>query len=244
MSYVNYNQSLYRTGFRPYGTTNPRAAAAMLSGYPSDLGQMDLGQTHVFGPWRLHGLGQSHPFTERGGWTLHGLGQSMIPDGTIVTYVGTWNSAYNTGGGISQPGYAQAISDGVVAALNQDGQLKVLSSPHDLSSGIVGAAKAIVGYGEPFTETLILQVTNGMGFGSVNDIISIVRHYVYTVSGQFPTSDAITGVHHPGDPSTPASLAPTPAGPVDLTTWFETNAWWIGLALAGVILGPSLLRRF
>jgi hypothetical protein len=62
---VNYNQSLYRTGFRPYGHTDAFAA--------SQLG--DLGQSHPFGPWMLHGdgLGQNHPFTERGGWALHGL---------------------------------------------------------------------------------------------------------------------------------------------------------------------------
>jgi hypothetical protein len=63
LSYVNYNQSLYRTGFRPYGQTNPQAAA-QLSGYP---------------------------FTRSGGWALSGLGQ-IVPDQAIITYRGQWTT--------------------------------------------------------------------------------------------------------------------------------------------------------
>ncbi len=66
MSYVNYNHELYRTGFRPYGHTNPWSA--------TQLNGISLGQVRPFGPWTLHGeLGQGHPFTESGGWRLHGV---------------------------------------------------------------------------------------------------------------------------------------------------------------------------
>lgn len=64
ISYVNYNQSLYRTGFRPYGKSDPHAAN-QLEGYP---------------------------FTETGGQMLHGLG-ILVPDQAIVTYNGTWRLA-------------------------------------------------------------------------------------------------------------------------------------------------------
>lgn len=66
MPYVDYNLSLYRTGFRPYGMTNPWSAT-QLNGYglgtgirpftPSGghrLGQIQRGMS----PMVLHGLGQ------------------------------------------------------------------------------------------------------------------------------------------------------------------------------------------
>jgi len=59
MAYMNYNNSLYRTGFRPYGQTNAWAAS-QLNGY-------DMGEAVLSGY-----LGQSVPFTRQGGWGLHG----------------------------------------------------------------------------------------------------------------------------------------------------------------------------
>lgn len=70
MGYTNYNREMYRTGFRPYGQTNPWSAT-QLNGM--SIEEATLGQVHPFGPWELHGiLGQVHPFTETGGWPLHG----------------------------------------------------------------------------------------------------------------------------------------------------------------------------
>jgi hypothetical protein len=57
---------------------------------------------------------------------------------------------------------------------------------------------------------LVLQVTNGQGFLSVNDPISIIEHYVYTVSGLMPQSSTITSVRPPSAApgSTPGSTTP------------------------------------
>jgi hypothetical protein len=236
MGRVAYDHSLYRTGYRPYGHTNPQAAAAGLAGISMEHG--------VFGPWRLSGMGQSPPFTRRGGYHLHGFGDAGIPDGSLVTYHGTWTSVFNTGGGISQPGYAQAIADGVVAALNADGQLKVLSYPRDLSSGPSGTWAALLGSNAPFDITLQLQVMNGMGFGSVNDLIAIIRHYVYTVSGQFPVHDAIVSVRAPSAPGSPdyqSTGLPGLSSGTDWSTWLQDNAAWLALGIGAALLLPKIL---
>jgi hypothetical protein len=234
MGRVQYNHSLYRTGYRPYGMTNPQQAASGLSGASMHHG--------VFGPWRLAGMGQNQPFTRAGGFALHGLGEAGIADGSLITYHGTWTSVFNTGQGISQPGYAQAIVDGVVAALNADGQLAVLSYPRNLSSSFSGAISAIIGSNAPFDVSLGLQVKNGLGFGSVDDIISIIRHYVYTVSGQFPVNDQIVAVNAPGSgtPNWQATGTPPPS-PTDLTNWLEQNIGWIALAVGAALIVPKLL---
>lgn len=67
MPYVDYNLSLYRTGFRPYGMTNTFSATQLNGlGYfqPFRTGggyrlQSSLGQAHAMSPYVLHGLGQA-----------------------------------------------------------------------------------------------------------------------------------------------------------------------------------------
>jgi hypothetical protein len=243
MGRVAYDRTLIRTGYRPYGMTNPFAAAQGLAGVSMHHG--------VFGPWRLAGMGQNTPFTQRGGYALHGLGDAGIPNGSLVTYQGVWTSVFGTGvpGQLGDP---QSIIDGVVHALNADGQLTVMQAPQ----GITGFFGTIFGGEGSFDVTLKLQVSNGQGFGSLNDIISIIRHYVYTVSGGiFPQNDRITQVQAPSVPT--ASTAPDyqaagllsipglpstlPAAPTDFTTWLENNAVWLALAAGALFVLPKIL---
>lgn len=244
MSYVRYNESLYRTGFRPYGMTNPHGA--------TQLGAIPLVDHSYggFGPWQLHG----YPFSESGGWALHGLGASGVPNGSLVTYRGVWTSMFNTGAGYKQKGDPQSLVDAVAAALGADGQLTVMQKP----SGLTGLAET-VGFTGPFNVTLVLQVTNGMGFGSVNDVISIIRHYVYQVSGVFPQSDTITQVVAPQEPTTSTdpnyqaagmqntpglpSATQSPSAPMDWGSWISDNFGTIALAVGALAILPPLLKR-
>lgn len=78
MPYVDYNLSLYRTGFRPYGMTNPFSATQLnglgtgIQPFTAGGGQRPttrfllhglngygLGQAHAMSPYRLHGMGQA-----------------------------------------------------------------------------------------------------------------------------------------------------------------------------------------
>jgi hypothetical protein len=269
MSYVDYDLSLYRQGYRPYGETDPFAATMLNGVKPPSRG-------NVFGPWRLHGIGQNPPFTPEGGYKLHGLagaiagflGANGIPNGSIVTYRGTWTSVFNTGHGYQQAGDPQSIVNGVIAALAADGQLSVLQAPNNLSNSFSAVVGGVIGASNPFPVTLVLEVTNGQGFGSVNDIISIVRHYVYTISGLMPQADSIVSVQAPSDPNaaaTPADLnyqaagllnpggfqVPTdpsqttaaPGTPVDFTTWIANNAGTVAAVGIGLLVGVPLLKR-
>lgn len=220
--YVNYNQPLYRTGFRPYGHTNPWAAS-QLSGY-SIPEAVALGQVRPFGPWTLHGMGQSHPFVETGGWGLHGLGQ-LVPDKAIVTYKGHWLTTALQN--------ATDVINKVSANLRGD-SLNVVnfSSDADLLTKGIGA-------GRDFNVTLQIQVANGMGYGQPADIGSIIDHEHYAVTGSMPLSSSttLTAVPQADGTITLPSAAP------DFSTWLEQNASWILLGALGLVIIPPLIKR-
>jgi hypothetical protein len=52
-------------------------------------------------------------------------------------------------------------------------------------------SKIGLGITAPFSVTLELQIDNGLGFNSENDVVQIVRHWVYDVTGAFPETDSI-----------------------------------------------------
>jgi hypothetical protein len=222
MGYVTYNHSLQQTGFRPYGKTNTFAA------------------TQLSGVADTAGLGQNYPFTPGGGWQLHGLGDlgdelgedlgdlgETVPNASVVTYQGQW---IVTNVATQKPADILAA---VTAALVQDGLL-VLRSSTDAgfwSTEVLGHA---------FNVTLQLQVNNGMGYGQPSDIVSIIRHEVYAVSGAMPQSDQITVNSVPGGGASPiADLTALQ----DWSTWLQENAAWIGLTVAGLVIVPTLVRR-
>jgi len=219
MGRVQYDHSLYRTGYRPYGMTNPQAAAAGLSGTP-------------FGPARLHG----YPFTRRGGATLQGLG-AMVPDQSIVTYTGRWTPTYFMA--------ANDIINAVSAALAKDG-INVRNISTDAGWGDTSIVGMTI-QPTPFNVTLQLQVANGQGYGDPNDIASIVNHEVYVASGSMPVASSIPSVQAPGgsptgtgQPFGPGAGTP-PIGNTDLTTWLESNALWIALGIGAAVLLPKIL---
>jgi hypothetical protein len=226
MPSVAYDQSLYRTGFRP-AYTDPFAASQM---------------SGIFSPQHLHGMGNF--FSREGGSALHGLG-AIVPNASILTYQGKWPQSYN--------GTAPAILQEVINALNADGQLQVRNSSIDASfmqSYLPGITTA------PYPVSLTLQVNNGMGFGDANDVISIVRHYVYQFAGQFPIADSIptmqvpassssSGTGQPGIlPTGQPSIPGTPADePTDWGSWLQGNALLIGGLVVAAMVLPKVLGR-
>jgi hypothetical protein len=119
MSYVRYNENLYRTGFRPYGQTDP-FAASQLSGIRTP-----------FDPAKLHGA----PFTRGGGWALHGLGASYdASDQTVMLRAGQqYTIELATSGAILAPG-ASDIAAALQAIPQFGGSAQVSSAL--LGSGI------------------------------------------------------------------------------------------------------------
>lgn len=178
-----------------------------------------------FEPEILHepGLGQHPPFTPGGGYGLHGLGD-IVPNGAIIEYDGTWATNINVS--------PSQILAKAAAALNADG-LHVLSSSE--SGGIMGEL-----FTGSFDVTMHIQVSNGMGFQQPQDVASIVDHEAYAASGAMPSGSSASVISLPG--STPG-VSPSGAAP-DLTTWFEQNAAWIGLAVLGVFVIPKVLEKF
>lgn len=234
MGRVAYDRSLYRTGYRPYGKTDPFTAAQGLSGVSMPHGP--------FGPWRLSGdLGQSPPFTTKGGFALHGLGRAvlgflgnMVPDGSVVIYTGTW-VPHGTQG-------ATEVIQKASGILAQEG----------LSVRSVSSSAYRFLLNNTFNVRLQIQVQNGMGYGSPDDIGSIVDNAAYQVTGSMPlTKGSISSVQVPG------SVASTPTGepevpntgsgsgqappPPDFTTWLEQNALWLGLGIGALFVLPKIL---
>jgi hypothetical protein len=200
-----------------------------------------------FAPEHLHG----YPFTPRGGSHLHGLG-SIVPDQSIVIYQGRWQTTYHTWSPMD-------VVRAVESALPGDG----LTVRNEAVSAGTAAKMGLANI--PFSVTLTIQVSNGMGYGDPNDILSIINHEVYAATGYMPLAGSITSVQVPGgsiaptgqpeissapDPNCAAgmpygvdgSACPGPPGsPQDLTTWLEGNVWWLALLAAGVFVLPRVL---
>jgi hypothetical protein len=151
----------------------------------------------------------------------------MIPNGSVVTYVGTWaHSAF-------------VSANSVVAEVNQALTAMGLS----VRSWQVDAG-VITTLGGPFGVTLQLQVENGLGFDKPDDVISIVRHAVYQVTGDFPSADSLPFVQVPGSGPPQPTGQPKPGGtaPVgcvagtayDTAGSFSLSCWWENLTQKGL----------
>lgn len=116
-----------------------------------------------------------------------------IENQAIVQYEGKWSAVPKIG--------AVELMRLVSAALSKDG-LAVKDSSNDADFFQSTALPFIGAALTPFKVTLKLQVVNGLGFGSEDDITSLVRHEVFTVTNSFPVADAITTVQNPNQIAT------------------------------------------
>jgi len=154
----------------------------------------------------------------------------LIPDGAIATYVGTWphgdfTSADNT---VSQ----------VLSKLQTSGIASVSNPKID--------ANLTTTIGGPFSVTLQLEVENGLGFSSNDNLISIVRHWVYVVTGDYPSSDSIPYIQMPhssgggtittGQPgvTTPKVTGCISGGAYDTSGAWSVGCWWSNLTSKGL----------
>jgi hypothetical protein len=153
----------------------------------------------------------------------------MIPDQTTLTYTGTWKSTFFKD--------ANQVVNEVSTALAND-QLPVRFSTTD--AGFFNSALE-----SPFKVTLTIQVDNGLGFGSVNDIIALIRHEVYQVTGSFPTSDTLPYSQQPGQGTVATGQPAPPAGAGapqgclsgtsnDATGSFSLSCWFSNLTQKGL----------
>jgi hypothetical protein len=222
MTFVRYNESLYRTGHRMFGLTDPFTASHGLSGINHSYGG--------FGPWMLHG---NQPFTERGGEHLSGLG-AMVPDQSIVTYTGTW------------------VPHGMAGATEVIGQVSSALASQGLAVRSVSSSSYRVLLNNTFNVKLTIQVANGEGYSDPSDIASIVDHYAYTVTGSMPLASSISAVQLPsggppvptGQPEVPDTGSGSGAQPSeDWSSWVQDNAVWLALGVAGLIFLPRMLGR-
>jgi hypothetical protein len=237
MAFVRYDESIYRTGHRMFGLTDPFTASHGLSGINHSYGG--------FGPWMLHGGDQ--PFTERGGEHLSGLG-ALVPDGSTVTYRGKWVPTYTIG--------AQDLVSAVSQALADKWGLQVANVQSD--AGV--ADSTILGMTwqpTPFNVTMQIFVRTGKGgYGDPSDIVGIVRGEVYAASGQMPLADSAPAVQTPGGPAQGTGQPPGPGAPCtfydpsnpncaqtpsDWGAWLQSNAIWIGLGIVGLAVLPRLI---
>jgi hypothetical protein len=183
---------------------------------------------------------------------LRGLG-GIVPDQSIVIYQGRWQTP---AGGMGGP---MPVVRAIESALANDGL-----TVHNESVNAPTAAS--LGFNNiPFSITLTLQVTNGMGYGDPNDILSVINHEVYVATGAMPLAGSITSVQSPGggqqptgqptistapDPNCASGMpydvngdaCPGPAGsPQSWGAWLQNNGWWIAAAAVGLVLVPKFL---
>lgn len=111
----------------------------------------------------------------------------MIADQALVTYQGIWSPTQLVG--------AVDLISSVNTALTKDG-LAVRDYSSD--AGFTQNTWPFTLNLSPFHVTLKMQVRNGLGFSSPDDITSIVRHEVFMITGSFPDADTIPEIQNPG----------------------------------------------
>jgi hypothetical protein len=171
----------------------------------------------------------------------------VVQNGAVLTYQGQWRYGSNFSNS------ADKDAEAVATLLTQSG-IVVNSEQND--SGLIAYFS-----GNSYNITLKLFIQNGLGFGSVTDVVSIVRNAVYQVTGLFPISDSVPYDQEPGIASSPTGQAvnqPNPSGPCDksnctfadifkvgsccgfsewLANMTTTGLWGIGIAVIGILLG-------
>jgi hypothetical protein len=153
----------------------------------------------------------------------------QILDQAIVQYEGVWTQV----GTLVNYTAATDIANRVGQRLLSDGL-----SVKDLQvsgAGIFG--------GGPFNVSLKLQVTNGLGFASENDIILLVRHEVFTETNVFPSADTIPTVQNPNSSATDTGqghVAPQDK-PSNVTLWDSIKNLFSDTKLVLVGLGIGLI---
>lgn len=110
----------------------------------------------------------------------------VVPNGAILTYTGNWPPGIDAG--------FVDYTGTVFSALVADGL--PLQGSINGGFGVLNAA-----LGNSFQITFNIQVQNGVGYGSINDVISIIRGEVYAAAGAFPNTDSIPTVQIPGGAS-------------------------------------------
>lgn len=157
----------------------------------------------------------------------------MIPNGSTFTYAGTWRA------GLSR---ADVVVQNVVAALAVDGLVSRAAPKVN--------ASLITTFGGSFGVTLQLQVSNGLGYGTIDDVIAVIRHECFDETGYYPSSDNIPGFTSPsgdtqstGQPDNTAADATAQCiagsgtdtdGNFSISCWFK-NLTTQGLSTVGLL---------
>lgn len=160
---------------------------------------------------------------------LGSTGSSVVPAGTLFSYVGAWWNPLTM--------LAATVVEQVAARLASDG-LPVRSQSYDLP--ILGDLRR-----SQFTVRLMLQVT-GSGYAQIQDAISIIRHEVLEVTGSYPLSDSVPSVQLPGGgPPLTTGQPGSPAvdDPNSWSHWAKDNAGLIGVGIAATFIGAMLIRK-
>lgn len=218
-------------GFRPY--TNPERA----------VGLKGLGSSNVFSGCVQAYDSQSNPVScddpSAAVWvdangnavpastaTAQGAG---VPSGSYLSYSGQWP--------ITLTKSLDSVMQAVISFARSQGISITKSQPN------IGLFDV-----HSFPVQLELLIT-GSGFAQPNDVRSIIDHACYLATGTMPYSSSIAVVSIPASQQAGQAAAQgytpppssTPPLPQSLTQWFESNALWIGLGIAAIVVLPKVL---
>lgn len=157
----------------------------------------------------------------------------MIPNGSIVTYKGTWYaSLFSSSNGVVSSVGADLATAGLLVKSS-----KINVSTTAVVTGVIGLG------GNTFDVVLTLQVENGLGYDSPESIINQVRDAVNSVTGRFPNADSIPSfsdtsgnVQSTGEPdvSTPDVTGCIAGSGNDTDGNFSISCWFKNLTTQGL----------
>lgn len=176
----------------------------------------------------------------------------QVLNGAKVKYQGQWEASDGSTflGGLGARNANDLLHD-VTAGLQKDG-IVVSDSSND-ATFLQQHSLPFFGAGtDPFHVTLSLTINNGVGFGSEQDVMSLVDHEVYVASGKLPVSSVIVTVTNPNNVAVQTGTPQQSTPPNSPSLWDSIKSLFsdskilivgIGVGLVVSVLMISAPRR-
>lgn len=166
----------------------------------------------------------------------------QLNDGDQFTYVSSWTPSTDMiGVGVTPDTMIGEISADVAS----QGLTVLKSSYNQSASAYLNAATLGTFTPEPFTVTLTVEVTNGVGFASQDDAASIINNAVYQRSNVLPVSSVpyVNSSTATGEPTTPGASSTAASGVTGFLSSLTTQGMWtLGAVAVAIVLGLVLIN--
>lgn len=163
----------------------------------------------------------NNPFVAAPSGAASPSGSGQVPSGSTLVYTATWTLGFGD------------------LTVTPNNVIQALASGLPSYGMSVKASQATSG--GPITYGIQVTVQDTIGHALLSDAQSVLDGIVQSATGNNKTSSNLSLVAAAGAALPPGSIVAPPA--TTATQWLESNAVYIGLGLAALILIPTLLKK-